>query len=95
MNSSIILFDILHSPEVVLSLPEIIDKMDKYLSGFENPMMFDESTIRKKLKEYTQQRIIVSEKDGRRMLYRQLMASLFPILQMCLIFTPKLLLAVL
>ncbi len=90
-----ILFDILHSPEVVLSLPEIIDKMDKYLSGFENPMMFDESTIRKKLKEYTQQGIIVSEKDGRRMLYRQLMASLFPILQMCLIFTPKLLLAVL
>lgn len=66
-----ILFDILHSPEVVLSLPEIIDKMDKYLSGFENPMMFDESTIRKKLKEYTQQGIIVSEKDGRRMLYRR------------------------
>lgn len=66
-----ILFDILHSPEVVLSLPEIIDKIDEYLSGFENPMVFDESTIRKKLKEYTQQGIIVSEKDGRRMLYRR------------------------
>lgn len=66
-----ILFDILHSPEVVLSLPEIIDKIDEYLSGFANPMVFDESTIRKKLKEYTQQGIIVSEKDGRKMMYRR------------------------
>ena len=66
-----ILFDILHSPEVVLSLPEIIDEMDEYLSGFENPMVFDESTIRKKLKEYTRQGIIVSEKDGRKMMYRR------------------------
>ncbi len=66
-----ILFDILHSPEVVLSLPEIIDEMDEYLSGFKNPMMFDESTIRKKLKEYTEQGIIVSEKEGRRMMYHR------------------------
>ena len=36
-----ILFDILHSPEVIRSLPEILDEMDEYLSGFENPMMFD------------------------------------------------------
>ena len=66
-----ILFDILHSPEVILSLPEILDEMDEYLSGFENPMMFDESTVRKKLKEYTQQGIIVSKKDGRKMMYRR------------------------
>jgi DNA-binding transcriptional ArsR family regulator len=66
-----ILFDILHSPEVVLSLPEILDEMDEYLSGFENPMMFDESTVRKKLKEYTQQGIVVSKKDGRKMMYHR------------------------
>ena len=66
-----ILFDILHSPEVVLSLPEILDEMDEYLSGFENPMMFDESTIRKKLKEYTEQGIIIAEKDGRKMMYHR------------------------
>ena len=66
-----ILFDILHSQEVVLSLPEILDEMDKYLSGFKNPMMFDESTIRKKLKEYTEQGIIISKKDGRKMMYRR------------------------
>ena len=66
-----ILFDILHSPEVVLSLPEILDEMDEYLSGFETPMMFDESTIRKKLKEYTEQGIIIAEKDGRKMMYHR------------------------
>lgn len=66
-----ILFDILHSSEVVLSLPEIIEKMDDYLSGFENPMVFDESTIRKKLKEYTEQGIIISEKVGKKMMYRR------------------------
>lgn len=66
-----ILLDILHSPEIVLSLPEILEKIDKYLSGFENPMMFDESTVRKKLKEYIQQGIIVDEKAGRKMMYRR------------------------
>ena len=66
-----ILFDILHSPEIVLSLPEILDEMDEYLSGFENPMMLDESTVRKKLKEYTEQGVIVAKKDGRKMMYRR------------------------
>ena len=66
-----ILFDILHSPEVVLSLPEILVKLDEYLDGFKTPMMFDESTIRKKLKEYISQGIIVAQKEGRRMTYRR------------------------
>lgn len=66
-----ILFDILYSPEIVLSLPEILEKIDEYLSEFESPMMFDESTVRKKLKEYTEQGVIVSEKIGRKMLYRR------------------------
>lgn len=66
-----ILLDILHAPEVVLSLPEILEEIDKYLSDFEAPMMFDESTVRKKLKEYIEQGIIVGEKSGRKMLYRR------------------------
>lgn len=66
-----ILFDILYSPKVVLSLPEILDQVDEYLSGFESPMMFDESTIRKKLKEYTEQGMIISEKAGRKMMYHR------------------------
>ena len=66
-----ILFDILHSPEVVLSLPEILDKIDEYLESFQEPMVFDESTVRKKLNEYISQGVVVSQKEGRKMLYRR------------------------
>ena len=66
-----ILFDILYSPEVILSLPEILQQIDGYLSVFENPMVFDESTVRKKLKEYMAQGLIVSQKDGRKLLYHR------------------------
>ncbi len=66
-----ILFDILYSPEVVLSLSEIMDLADGYLSKFDEPMVFDESTLRKKLKEYTELGIIKSEKSGKKMLYRR------------------------
>lgn len=66
-----ILFDILHSPEIQLSLPEILEKIDGYLEGFESPMVFDESTVRKKLKEYSEQGLLVGEKDGRKLRYRR------------------------
>ena len=66
-----ILFDILYSPEIILSLPEILEKIDGYLRGFETPMVFDESTVRKKLKEYTEQGIIIAEKSAKRMMYRR------------------------
>lgn len=66
-----IIFDILLSPEVILSLPEILEKIDEYLSDFESPMSFDDSTVRKKLKEYIAQGIIVSQKEGRKLLYRR------------------------
>ncbi len=73
-----ILFDILHSPDIVMSLPEILDKIDEYLANFEPPMTFDESTVRKKLKEYTQQGIIVSEKVGKKMMYRRAADIILP-----------------
>lgn len=66
-----ILFDILHSPDISLSLPEILEQTDKYLSDFSEPMVFDESTVRKKLKEYTELGIIDTEKQGKRLLYRR------------------------
>ena len=66
-----ILFDILYSAEIMLSIYDILDQIDKYLSGFENPMVFDESTVRKKLKEYTEQGIIVAEKTGKKMMYKR------------------------
>ncbi len=73
-----ILLDILHSPNVVLSLPEILEKIDEYLDAFENPMMFDESTVRKKLKEYMEQGIVIGQKDGRKMRYRRADDTLLP-----------------
>ena len=67
-----ILFDILYAPQIQLSLPEIMQKLDEeYLTYFENPMLFDESTVRKKLKEYETEGIIISQKQGRKMLYRR------------------------
>ncbi len=67
-----IIFDILHSPEISFSIPEIMKMIDEdYLSNFDCPMMFDESTVRKKLKEYCEEGIIIAEKQGKRMLYRR------------------------
>ena len=65
-----ILFDILYEPSVKLTLKELLDKIDReYLAGFEEPIEFDESTVRKKLKEYTEEGLIRVEKAGRQMLY--------------------------
>lgn len=66
-----IIFDILYDPSVKRTIFELLSEIDEYLSGFESPMMFDESTIRKKLKEYTEAGIIIAEKEGRKMYYRR------------------------
>ena len=67
-----ILFDILHDPSVKRTTAELLQQIDtKYLAGFETPMMFDESTVRKKLKEYCEAGIIAAEKEGRKVYYRR------------------------
>ena len=67
-----ILFDILHDPSVKRTIAELLQEIDtKYLAGFETPMMFDESTVRKKLKEYCEAGIVVAEKEGRKVYYRR------------------------
>ena len=67
-----ILFDILHEPSIKRTIAEIMQEMDeKYLSCFEQPMMFDESTVRKKLKEYCEADIIAVEKVGRKAFYHR------------------------
>lgn len=70
-----ILFDILHAPDVTATLPEILERIDGYLASFDEPMVFDESTVRKKLKEYTALGLIVTEKVGRRVTYRRAAAG--------------------
>lgn len=73
-----IIFDLLHDPETALTLSEINDKIDKYLSGFQEPKMFDESTIRKKLKEYAEEGIIICEKHGKKLYYKRAGYSQMP-----------------
>ena len=53
------------------SLKDILRIMDtEYLTAFQNPISFDESTLRKKLKEYEELGIVVSKKSGRTVTYR-------------------------
>ena len=39
------------------------------MSAFDDPKVFDEATVRNKLREYAKAGILISEKDGRRMVY--------------------------
>ena len=64
-----ILMDILSCTEEPLSISEITKKIDEYLCNFSNPRIFDESTVRKKLKEYVTEGIILKEKKGKTLYY--------------------------
>lgn len=62
------IFDILYKPEIKKSLAELIEDIDELLSS---KITFDESTLRKKLKEYVNEGIIQTEKQGRSVLYHR------------------------
>ena len=64
-----ILFDILYSPEISLTLNEITERIDGYIADFDDPMTFDQSTVRKKLNEYAAEGIIIKEKSGKSVRY--------------------------
>ncbi|MBQ4353408.1 MAG: WYL domain-containing protein [Clostridia bacterium] len=67
-----ILFDILADPGTAKTVSELAEEIDRdYLSGFEEPMLFDESTIRKKCREYTALGLLAAEKSGRQVYYRR------------------------
>ncbi len=65
-----ILFDILSGGRA-LTLGGITGEIDEYLSGFETPQSFEESTVRKKLTEYIRLGVITSVRDGRHTLYKK------------------------
>ena len=65
------LMDILHSEDVSLTLSDITGKIDELLAGFESPRHFDESTVRKKLKQYEAEGLVLTEKQGRTVYYRR------------------------
>lgn len=66
-----VLLDILSDPNIRMTTGEITERIDEYLSQFTEPRMFDESTVRKKLKEYVSQGILISEKKGKVLYYRR------------------------
>lgn len=63
------LFDILYTPEIRMTLTELVEEIDDRLSA---GMAFDESTLRKKLKEYSEEGIIKIEKEGRKVFYSRM-----------------------
>ena len=71
MTLHFIIFDILHDPSVVLSLTELTERIDACLQSFREPRLFDVSTVRKKLKEYAAEGLIVMEKHGKVVRYRR------------------------
>ena len=73
-----VLFDILSDPETSMTISEITDCIDEYLSQFSKPRMFDESTIRKKLKEYVSQGLLISEKKGKMIYYHRAENTVLP-----------------
>lgn len=66
-----LLFDVLYDPSVCLTLPQIMYAVDHRLSVFDNPITFDESTVRKKLKEYVGEGLISAVRQGRATLYNR------------------------
>lgn len=66
-----IILDILYDSSIQLSLKDIIVQIDDYLSQFELPIHYDESTIRKKLNEYINLGIIESQKINNQFIYHR------------------------
>ncbi len=64
-----LLMDILQCAEEPMSLVQIIEELDDYLFETDGYLAFDESTIRKKLQEYTRLGIVTAQKQGRQMRY--------------------------
>ncbi|MBO4637113.1 MAG: WYL domain-containing protein [Clostridiales bacterium] len=64
-----ILFDILEEASE-LTLKQITDSIDRYSEGFCEARVYDESTVRKKLREYEQEGLIVSRREGRTVYYK-------------------------
>ena len=62
------IFDILYTPDIRKTLTELVDDIDNLL---DSKMTFDESTLRKKLKEYSEEGIIITEKEGRKVFYKR------------------------
>ena len=66
-----LIFDILSDSEISLTVDEIVDELYELFEEFSNPQNVDASTVRKKLKEYIKEGMIVEEKRGRSSYFRR------------------------
>lgn len=66
-----LIFDILNSEQIELTLDEIVTQIDENLRLFANARLFDRSTIRKKLGEYAALGMIKIGRRGRLATYRR------------------------
>ena len=64
-----LIFDILDEAGAQYSLNEIMEKLDFCMTGAGVEKTFDISTVRKKLKEYVQEGLILTEKRGKNLFY--------------------------
>jgi hypothetical protein len=64
-----LLLDIL-SADKAMTISQILDEMTSCLTCFQNPEAPDESTVRKKLREYCEVGLLDAEKQGRQMAYK-------------------------
>ncbi len=65
-----LLMDIL-SDEQEVAFPDLVEEVGDKLSAIDNARFFDESTIRKKLKEYVEEGIVSNRKIGKTQYYRK------------------------
>ena len=64
------ILDILAVAETKMTAGQITEEIDKkYLSIFQDPKLFDESTVRKKLKEYVSEGLLKAERAGKTVVY--------------------------
>lgn len=59
-----LILDLLHTP---LSMSELMDKIDEKTNHI---YLYDESTLRKKLKEYVREGVIITNKKGKKNFYQ-------------------------
>lgn len=64
-----IIFDILYDPTILKTVKQLMEEIDQYLSLFDEPYQFDESTIRKKCNEYEKLGLLKKQKEGKHTYY--------------------------
>ncbi len=64
-----VLLDILTDAEEPLPLSAVMERLDAHLSHFESPLLLDESTVRKKLREYADEGLVTVTRAGKRSVY--------------------------